>query len=147
MSKGRKPPRLSAGELEIVQMLWRAGPVTLSEAHTAVDRPIGYTTVQTRLNRLVDKGVVTRSADRPARYTAAVAPEDVSARHLDLLLERVSDGSVVPLVAHLVRDRALSAAEIAKLKQLIATAEQAGREAERDGRTNPHPQAKREGKP
>ncbi len=126
MSKKRKLPRLSAGEMEIVQMLWRTGGVTLSEAHVALDRPIGYTTMQTRLNRLVEKGVVSRTADRPARYAAAVAPEDVSARHLDLLLERVSDGSVVPLVAHLVRDRLLSAAEIAELKQLIAEAEQSG---------------------
>jgi BlaI family penicillinase repressor len=147
MSKRRKHPRLSAGELEIVQILWRAGPATLSEAHAAMDRPIGYTTVQTRLNRLVEKGVVSRTAERPARYAAAVAPEDVSARHLDLLLERVSDGSVVPLVAHLVRDRHLSAAEIAEIKQLIAAAEQAGRQAERDGRTNQQHHTKREGKP
>jgi BlaI family penicillinase repressor len=140
MSKRRKHPRLSAGELEIVQMLWRAGPATLSEAHAAVERPIGYTTVQTRLNRLVDKGVVARTAERPARYTAAVAPEEVSARHLDLLLERVSDGSIVPLVAHLVRDRTLSAGEIAELKQLIATAEHAGR-------TSQQHHTKREGKP
>ena len=32
MSKRQKPPRLSAGEMEIMQMLWRSGPVTLSEA-------------------------------------------------------------------------------------------------------------------
>ncbi len=56
MNKNRKLPRLSAGEMEIVQMLWRAGAVTLSEAHAALERPIGYTTVQTRLNRLVEKG-------------------------------------------------------------------------------------------
>jgi predicted transcriptional regulator len=123
MSKRKKPPRLSAGELEILQMLWQRGPVALSEAHAGLERKIGYTTVQTRLNRLVEKGVVVRSADRPARYAAAVGPEEVGARHLDLLLERVSGGSVVPLVAHLVRDRALSSEEIAELKSLILEAE------------------------
>ncbi len=128
MKNPRKPPRLSAGEMEILQMLWRHGPVALSEAQAGFDRAIGYTTVQTRLNRLVEKGVVTRTAERPARYAAAVAPADVSARHLDLLLERVSDGSIVPLVAHLVRDRSLSAVEIAELKQLIADAERQGKQ-------------------
>jgi BlaI family transcriptional regulator, penicillinase repressor len=123
----RKSPRLSAGEMEILQMLWREGPVALSEAQAGLGRDIGYTTVQTRLNRLVDKGVVTRTADRPARYAAAIAPEEVSGRHLDLLVERVSGGSVVPLVAHLVRDRALSPGDIAELKQLIADAERQGR--------------------
>ena len=123
----RKMARLSAGEMEMLQVLWRQGPATLSEAQAGLGRAIGYTTVQTRLNRLTVKGAVTRTADRPARYAAAIAPEEVSARHLDLLLERVSDGSVVPLVAHLVRDRRLSADEIAELKQLIADAERQGK--------------------
>ncbi len=121
--KKRKQPRLSPGEMEILQMLWRRGPVTLSEAQTGLDREIGYTTMQTRLNRLVEKGLVSRTADRPAHYAAAVQARDVSAGHLDLLVERVTGGSVVPLVAHLVRDRALSPAEIVELKKLIAEAE------------------------
>ena len=43
------------------------------EAHQALGRPIGYTTMQTRLNRLVVKGVVTRLEERPARYAAVLA--------------------------------------------------------------------------
>jgi BlaI family penicillinase repressor len=123
MSKKRKTPRLAPGEMEILQMLWREGGVTISGAQRALERPVGYTTVQTRLNRLVAKGVVTRGKDRPAKYRAAVAPEEVSARHLDLLLERVSGGSIVPLVAHLMKDRSLSAEEIAELKRLVAESE------------------------
>ena len=80
MVKHEKTPRLSAGELEILQMLWRDGPVTISEARRGLGRRIGYTTVQTRLNRLVEKGIVTRTAERPANYQAAVAPEVVSLR-------------------------------------------------------------------
>jgi predicted transcriptional regulator len=109
--------------MEILQMLWREGSVTILEAQRALDRPIGYTTVQTRLNRLVAKGLVTRTRGRPAKYRAAVAPEEVSAGHLDLLLERVSGGSVVPLVAHLVKDRTLSPEEIEQLRRLIDEAE------------------------
>ncbi len=117
-------PHLTAGEMEMLEMLWTAGDVTLSEAHQAMKRAIGYTTVQTRLNRLVEKGFVVRSQDRPAKYSAAVTPGDVSAGHLDLLLRRVSGGNVVPLVAHLVRDRRLSAEEIDELRELIDRAEQ-----------------------
>jgi len=118
MSPKRKP-QPAPGEIEILQMLWETGPVTLSQAHQAMKRSIGYTTVQTRLNRLVEKGLVIRSQDRPAQYSAAITPDDVSAGQLDLLLKRVSGGSVVPLVAHLVRDRALSAKEIKELRALI----------------------------
>ena len=123
MARSRNTPRLSPGEMEILQMLWREGGVTILQAQQALDRPVGYTTVQTRLNRLVAKRVVKRSTTRPAKYQAAVAPEDVSARHLDLLVERVSGGSVVPLVAHLVKDRDLSPEEIDQLKRLIDDAE------------------------
>ena len=124
MSKNKADPRLGAGELEILQMLWRAGPVTILEAQRGMERPIGYTTVQTRLNRLVDKGAVVRTKDRPSRYRAAVRPDEVSARHLDMLLERVSGGSIIPLVAHLMKGRNLSVEEIAALKQFIAETEQ-----------------------
>jgi predicted transcriptional regulator len=123
MTRKRKPRRVSAGELEILQMLWRHGEVTLSEAHRDLGREIGYTTVQTRLNRLVEKGLARRSTERPARYSAAVSQQEISAGQLDLLLERVSGGSVVPLVAHLVEDRSLSPREIQQLKKLIDEAE------------------------
>jgi BlaI family penicillinase repressor len=131
MAKRRSAGYLTAGEMEILQVLWSERGVTISEAQRGLDRPIGYTTVQTRLNRLVAKGIVVRTNDRPSKYLAAVAPEDVSARHLDLLLERVSGGSVVPLVAHLVKDRTLSAEEIEELKRLTAEVEQRSERATR----------------
>ena len=99
MAKKGEARRLSAGKLEILQMLWRDGPVTISEARRGLRRRIGYTTVQTRLNRLTEKGAITRTTGRPAKYRAAVAPEEASTGYLKLLLERVSGGSIVPLVA------------------------------------------------
>ncbi len=131
MGKRRKRARLSAGEMEMLQVLWDRGPTTLSEAHAGVDRQIGYTTVQTRLNRLVDKKLVRRSSDRPAQYEAAIEPAAVSAGHLELLVERTGGGSVVPLVAHLVRDWTLTSEEIAELKKLIAEAERQSKSSQK----------------
>ena len=121
-AKTPRPP-LTPGELELMEMLWREKAVTLAQAHAALDRRIGYTTVQTRLNRLVAKGLAERSPQRPAVYRAAVQPAEVGAGHLDLLVRRLGAESVVPLVAHLVRDRKLGAEEIAALKRLLAEAE------------------------
>ena len=45
--------RLTRGDLQILQMLWREQRVTIAGAHQALAQPIGYSTVQTRLNRLV----------------------------------------------------------------------------------------------
>jgi predicted transcriptional regulator len=123
MVKKIKPRRLSAGELEMLQMLWKSGPVTISEAQHGLGRQIGYTTVQTRLNRLAEKGVVSRTSRRPAKYQAAVGPDEVTSGYFKLLLERVSEGSIVPLVANLMKDRKLSAEEIAALRQLITESE------------------------
>lgn len=104
-------------------MLWRHGALSLRDAQSLFGRPIGYTTIQTRLNRLVDKGLVSKSTTRPAKYEAAVSKENVSANHLDTLLERVTGGQVVPLVAQLVNDRSLSKSELSELKELIHNAE------------------------
>ncbi len=130
MAKTKKGTRFSTGELEILSMLWARGPVTLSEAHQCFGefgRPVGYTTVQTRLNRLVDKGAVRRSRERPARYEAAVTPDEVGARYIDVLVDKVGGGNVVPLVAHLISSRRLSPEEIGHLKRLIAEAEASDR--------------------
>lgn len=119
--KGGK--KLSPGEMEIMGLLWEHGPLSLAEAHEKVGRPIGYTTVQTRLNRLVEKGYSKRSNERPARYSAAISQADVSANHLELLVDRVTRGNVVPLVAHLVDDRSLTQEELSELRRIIEQAE------------------------
>ncbi len=69
---GKRNVKLSPGEMEMLSMLWKLGPLTIAEAHESIGRPLGYTTIQTRLNRLVEKGIVDRTEDRPAKYAAAV---------------------------------------------------------------------------
>jgi predicted transcriptional regulator len=127
MAKRGKRLRLGAGELEILEMLWRRQPVSISQAHEALGRRIGYTTVQTRLNRLVEKKLARKTGSHPALYRAAINPEEVSRQDLDLLVDRVTSGRVAPLVAHLVKDRRLSAEEIQELKQLIEEVERQNR--------------------
>lgn len=117
-------PRLAAGEMELLQMLWREGGVTIMEAQQSLGLPIGYTTVQTRLNRLVKKGVAAKTLERPTKYSAAISPEEVQGNDLDLLVDRVSNGRVIPLVAHLINRESISREEICELKRLIADAEQ-----------------------
>ena len=134
MAQKREPPRLAAGELEMLQMLWRAPGVTILEAHEALGLPIGYTTVQTRLNRLVKKGVAARTADRPARYSAAITSADVREGDLDMLVERVTEGRVAPLVAHLLERHAVSPEELVELKRLVADAERRARHPRKEGR-------------
>ncbi|MEM9588139.1 MAG: BlaI/MecI/CopY family transcriptional regulator [Planctomycetota bacterium] len=116
--------RLSNGELELMNLLWEHGAMTLAAAHQAFGpEKLGYTTMQTRLNRLVEKGLATKSG-RPALYSAAIGQEEIRAGHLDSILTQLSGGSVVPLVAQLVHDRKISSDELDALKELVSEAEQ-----------------------
>jgi len=114
---------LTEGELELLQILWNLGPSTILEAQKGFERPIEYPTVQTRLNRLVDKGLAKKSRFRPAKYSAAIAKSEASAGHLDVLLHRIGEGSVVPLISQLLDRQELSDAELAALKKIVSDKE------------------------
>jgi predicted transcriptional regulator len=103
-------------------MLWREERVTIAGAHQALAEPIGYSTVQTRLNRLVQKGLARKTNETPTRYEAAIQPQEVVESELRTLVQDVS-GGVVPLVAQLFREHQPSAAELDEIRQLIRQAE------------------------
>lgn len=141
MAKQKPTERFAPGEISILRLLWDLGASTLSEAHAEIVRrgeQIGYTTVQTRLERLVAKNVVSKTSDRPAKYQAAIAPDEVSGPLLDLLLERVS--GAVPLFAQLIQDPALTREDLAEMKRLIAEAEQK-QPREKSSKRNPENKA------
>ena len=120
-----KQQKLAAGEMELLSLLWEHGALSLSEVHERIDRKVGYTTVQTRLNRLVEKGLANREkiGRTPTKYSAAVESDQVGAGALDVLVEQVTRGRVVPLVAHLVENTELSGDELSELKRLVRAAE------------------------
>jgi predicted transcriptional regulator len=120
MKKGSR--RLTRGDLQILQMLWREERVTIAGAHQALALPISYSTVQTRLNRLVEKGLVRKTRETPTRYEAAIRPADVVESELRTLVQDVS-GGVVPLVAQLFREHQPSATELDEIRALILQAE------------------------
>ena len=123
MGKRRAKKRLLASELEVLEVLWDADGLTIVEVQRQLANPVGYTTVQTRLNRMVDKKLVKRARTTPAKYSAAVSREEATSMDLKTLLDRVSQGQVIPLVAQLMRDRSLSQAEYDELRELIDQAE------------------------
>lgn len=118
--------RVASGEMELLSMLWSEGPLTLGEAHEkfgAYGKPVGYPTIQTRLNRLAEKYLVARSDERPARYRAIVSRDQVTLGHLRQLVSKLTSGDVVPLVARLLSEQTLSPEQVVELKRLLAEAE------------------------
>jgi BlaI family transcriptional regulator, penicillinase repressor len=135
---GRPAIRVAAGEMEILGMLWAEGPLTIREAFDrfgAYGKPVSYPTMQTRLNRLVDKGLAARSDDRPARYRAAVSRDRVTVGHLRELVAKLGRGDVVPLVARLLNEQTLTEEQIAQLQDLLDKAQRKSKAAAPEGRT------------
>ncbi len=96
--------------------------MSLAEAHEAIGRPIGYTTIQTRLNRLARKAlcIVRMLALQILRSRFARSGQCESSRCAG---QSSGGGNVVPLVAQLISDRDLTKQEISDLKRLIQDAE------------------------
>ncbi|UCH11111.1 MAG: BlaI/MecI/CopY family transcriptional regulator [Fidelibacterota bacterium] len=119
----KKYRELSAAEWELMDVIWKAGqPVTvrdvLETAYPQAEK--AYTTVQTLLNILVDKGfLLRRKAGKANRYTPVVPREDILRGSLATMAQRMFEGSVGAMASFLVRGGKLKPDEVQELKQLL----------------------------
>jgi BlaI family penicillinase repressor len=137
----KKGAKLSLGEMRLMGILWERGPLTLAEAFQSQPGQVGYTTIQTQLNRLVDKGVAARSKSRPMKYRPLASPTEAGAGLLQLLIDTVGGGKIIPLVAELVSRATLSKEDAQELKRIIDDATKKG-----PARTSPRGAIKRKAK-
>lgn len=115
-------------ELECLKALWDEGELSVREVRDRLlpRRPLAYTTVLTVLDRLAQKGAVTRrKSGRAHRYQAAVSRTVARDAALARLLEHYFGGSRELLLEHL-RPGASAAAARAALPQSAAGGEEAG---------------------
>lgn len=103
--------RLTRLELEIMQYLWDLGEAAVREIQEAIPpakRP-AYTTVQTILTRLEEKGAVkrTRKIGNAHLFVPVVTKKRMYERLVDELLD-LFGGSPEPLVSHLVESGKLT---------------------------------------
>lgn len=119
---------VSDAELAVLKELWRRGEGSPTELRQRLEEDgldWAYTTVQTLLHRLLQKGWVRRRRDGVAqRYDAAMSQDELVVRHLDELAERVGEAGASSLVHSLVRGKKLSRREIARLRRLLDEAEE-----------------------
>jgi BlaI family transcriptional regulator, penicillinase repressor len=101
---------LTKFETEVMSVLWRLGEATVREVQDAIDRADrpAYTTVQTIVQRLEQKGAVrrTRKAGNALYFEPAITRKSVYRLLVDELIDLV--GGSQPLVAHLVETGKLS---------------------------------------
>jgi predicted transcriptional regulator len=110
------------GELEILDVLWRGGPLLLGDVCAALreNRDVATTTVATMLRVMHEKKLVRRRKGKGGyEWTAAVTPADAARGMIGKLVDRVFDGSALRLAAHLVEAGQLSDDELQDLRSLI----------------------------
>lgn len=119
----RATPRISAAELEVLKALWALGSATIRDLTERL-YPMGdvahYATVQKLLERLEDKRCVRRrTGGRAHVYTAALDRAGLIAGRLRETAETLCEGSLTPLLTHLVGSAELSPEELAELRDLV----------------------------
>jgi BlaI family penicillinase repressor len=126
MSKPAPLPPLSQAQLEIMNIVWERGDVTVADVWKALSdhRKVARNTILTMLTRLEEKGWLKRDAQAHAhRYCAAVPRDATMGTLIKRLVETTFGGSAEGLVMALLQGRGVSKQEAARIRLLIDKAE------------------------
>jgi predicted transcriptional regulator len=117
--KNFKPTRL---ELEMLAALWKIGTGSIREIQESLpaDRRPEYTTVQTIVYRLEEKGAVRRAKKigNAHIFEPLASRQSTFATLIDDFIGTLG-GSHEPLVAHLVESGKISSAELKQMEKLL----------------------------
>ena len=110
-------------ELSVLQTLWDRGPSTIRELTDHLypgGTTVHYATVQKLLDRLTTKGYVRRRRRRRSHiYVAAATRDALIARRLRDVADKLCEGSLTPLLTHLVNSSELATTDLHALRALV----------------------------
>ena len=116
-------PHITDAELEVLKLLWNKPGLTIREMTVALyqdptNSHIG--TVQKLIQRLEAKKLIERDRSQFAHtFSAKVSQSDVAGMQLDELARKVTGGSLLPFISHLVQGRRLSRREKDEIRKLL----------------------------
>jgi predicted transcriptional regulator len=132
--KGKKDIKLTRFELEVMDAFWEMGMGSVREVqeHLPERKRPAYTTVQTIVRRLEEKGAVRRvkKIGNAFIFEPAVTRKAAQNRLINDLLE-LFGGSARPIMAHLAEAGKLSLEDVREVESLLT--EQSAAEDERPG--------------
>jgi predicted transcriptional regulator len=116
------PPKLSNLEYQIMETLWARNECSirdLQEAFPAKKRP-AYTTIQTTVYRMEDKGIVrrTRKVGNFHVFEPAISREAAQRRLIDDMLA-LFGGQGQPVMTHLIETGKLSLDDVKEAERLL----------------------------
>jgi BlaI family transcriptional regulator, penicillinase repressor len=117
---------LTVQDLEIMNVVWDRGEVTVREVHDALleRRAIAYTSVITILAILESKGLLEKAVGEQAyAYRAARPREEVIEEIVADFVSHVFNGSAVSLVQHLVDNGSINLDQVEEIVRAREPAE------------------------
>jgi len=115
-------PKISDAEFEVMKVVWEKSPVTANEIveRLAASSDWQDKTIRTLINRLLKKAALSHEArGKVYYYSPAVTREECQRRESESFLERVFDGSVMPMLAYFAQSDKLSREDVEKLKDIL----------------------------
>lgn len=120
MKKIRKP---SEAETAILQILWERQPCTVKTIHEYISasKDVGYTTTLKQVQRLLDKGLLTREPGpgKSFLYRAVNSEVDTKSKLFDRFVETAFSNSVSDLVMHALGNGDPSDEEIQEIRAFL----------------------------
>ena len=120
-----RPPakELTERELEVMQIFWDRGQLSVADAQTALAEAgvkLAYTTIGTVVRLLAEKGFLKQmNGERPFVFQPLRTYEEVSGKLLKSLLHSVFKGSSEQLLVRLVEEEQLSTKDRQALKAIL----------------------------
>ncbi len=116
-----KSSTLTQGELEIMQIVWQRGDVTVRDVYETLSesKKTAYTTVMTMMKILEQKKYLKKKlADRAHVYKAAQPQSTVVGAMVRDFVNRVFNGAAEPLLVHLVESHDLTPEDLREIAEM-----------------------------
>jgi BlaI family transcriptional regulator, penicillinase repressor len=107
-------------EWDIMAVLWEHGPSTVAEVRAHLGNAVSHNTVATMLTILENKGRVDHVEEgRAFRYRPLIGRDEAGRSAISRIADTVFGGSAEALLLHFIRDRRLTRAELARLRDVL----------------------------
>lgn len=117
---------LANAELAVMEQLWDADRLTAKQLQERLypdATKSQHGTVQRLLQRLEEKGLANRDRSLPVHYfEAAISRQAYAGAQLETLTQRLTSGSLAPLLSHLVENGRIDPGELARLRSILDAA-------------------------
>jgi len=118
------PSELGELERSILSVVWRKTQITAEQVREELGRPLKDSTIRTVLRRLEEKGYLEHSLEnRTFIYRPAESRNRVAGRAVKRIVDWFCEGSVEALLVGMVDSKVLDRAELQRLAERIAAAQ------------------------